>query len=631
MMLKWSKMFVADDKSLQVRFTRISRFSALLVFSSILLVSASGCSNQNADGDSWNDAVRLVQSGGEPPVEIIPTPTPDGVPERESGAEPSAPAKTNAQAKDPAKNPAMGQSKTGAGPEIVPVPEGVPMAKAMKQPAVQPETPDSSPSEASNARSSDAEKSMSIQDELAVDGPEDYRTWPAPDVALIVTGQQNGYIEPCGCTGLDRQKGGVARRFTFMSQLRQQGWQLVPIDAGNQVRRFGRQAEIKFQQTAEALRSMQYKMVGFGPDDVRLGVGELLAVVASDSPSTALYASSNVVILDPSLMPRHKTVAAGNFRIGLTSILDPDAMDAPPVEEIVIEEPAEAARKSLAAMEKESVNFKVLTVYGKEEAAQELARELAGFDLIVVAGGYGEPTYKPQPIDGSSAQMIVTGNKGMYAGIVGLYANQPLKYARVPLTHEFQDAPEMRQLMQSYQDQLQAVGLDGLGLKPIPHLSGEEFVGTETCGECHTEAYDVWEFTAHAEATAHIVEPPKERGDIARHFDPECISCHVTGWNPQDYQPYESGYLSLQQSEHLKGNGCENCHGPGSSHSAAEREGSGASEERLKELRLSMRLPLEKARERCMECHDLDNSPDFHVEDAFEDDYWPQVEHYGVD
>ena len=50
-------------------------------------------------------------------------------------------------------------------------------------------------------------------------------------------------------------------------------------------------------------------------------------------------------------------------------------------------------------------------------------------------------------------------------------ANQPLKYARVPLTHEFQDAPEMRQLMQSYQDQLEAVGLEGLGLKPIPHLS----------------------------------------------------------------------------------------------------------------------------------------------------------------
>ena len=43
-----------------------------------------------------------------------------------------------------------------------------------------------------------------------------------------------------------------------------------------------------------------------------------------------------------------------------------------------------------------------------------------------------------------------------------------------------------------------------------------------------------------------------------------------------------------------------------------------------------MRLPLrEKAKEHCMTCHDLDNSPDFHDEDAFEDIYWPQVEHDG--
>ena len=41
-------------------------------------------------------------------------------------------------------------------------------------------------------------------------------------------------------------------------------------------------------------------------------------------------------------------------------------------------------------------------------------------------------------------------------------------------------------------------------------------------------------------------------------------------------------------------------------------------------------LPLSEARERCMECHDLDNSPDFHKPGAF-DEYWSQVEHYGVD
>src|SRR5689334_17284064 len=32
--------------------------------------------------------------------------------------------------------------------------------------------------------------------------------WPKPDVALVFSGEQNGYLEPCGCAGLVNQKGG---------------------------------------------------------------------------------------------------------------------------------------------------------------------------------------------------------------------------------------------------------------------------------------------------------------------------------------------------------------------------------------------------------------------------------------
>jgi hypothetical protein len=45
-----------------------------------------------------------------------------------------------------------------------------------------------------------------------------------------------------------------------------------------------------------------------------------------------------------------------------------------------------------------------------------------------------------------------------------------------------------------------------------------------------------------------------------------------------------------------------------------------------------MRLTLAggAAEKKCLECHDLDNSPDFHVKGAFEK-YWKQVEHKGKD
>jgi hypothetical protein len=462
-------------------------------------------------------------------------------------------------------------------------------------------------------------------------GPEDFRDWPQPEVALFVTGDQHGYFEPCGCTGLENQKGGMARRFTFTEQLRERGWNVVPVDAGNQIRRIGQQAAIKFEKTANALAQMDYASVGFGPGDMRLSATDLISVTYAESPEDARFVSANLTLLDPELLPTHKVVRQGQWRIGISSILDPDALEAPIEDGVTLAPIKPAAEEALARMKADQANFRVLTFFGSEEAARTLMAEVPGYDLIVVSGGYGEPTYRPQQIEGSETEMIVTGHKGMFVGLVGLYQDRPLKYARVALTHDFEDAPEMRQLMAEYQQQLKQLGLSGLGLSPIPHPSGQEFIGTEACGTCHTNAYEVWETSMHSEATAHIVEPTEGRGDVPRHFDPECLSCHVTGWNPQKYYPYESGYLSLEASAHLTGNGCENCHGPGAAHAAAEAEGSGVSDERKESLRLAMQLPLEKAKEHCMKCHDLDNSPDFHEEDAFEDIYWPQVEHYGVD
>jgi len=50
----------------------------------------------------------------------------------------------------------------------------------------------------------------------------------------------------------------------------------------------------------------------------------------------------------------------------------------------------------------------------------------------------------------------------------------------------------------------------------------------------------------------------------------------------------------------------------------------------LIKLREEMQLPLEKARDKCLECHDQDNSPEFQKENAFEQ-YWEKVKHYGKD
>jgi hypothetical protein len=145
----------------------------------------------------------------------------------------------------------------------------------------------------------------------------------------------------------------------------------------------------------------------------------------------------------------------------------------------------------------------------------------------------------------------------------------------------------------------------------------------------------VFEKTPHAHATDTLVHltPP-------RHFDPECLSCHVTGWDPQKYFPYDSGYLSLTKTPDLVGNGCENCHGPAGRHAAAENGEIDIKDAEKEELRAALRLKVgpnegnksgqlfktESVVDRCMRCHDLDNSPEFDFQT-----YWPKVKHVGKD
>jgi hypothetical protein len=80
-----------------------------------------------------------------------------------------------------------------------------------------------------------------------------------------------------------------------------------------------------------------------------------------------------------------------------------------------------------------------------------------------------------------------------------------------------------------------------------------EYVGSESCKTCHQYEYEKWSTKKHAHAYATLV-------DVDSQYDPECISCHVVGFE------YESGFVTEQQTPHLKDVGCENCHGPGSRH-----------------------------------------------------------------
>ncbi len=462
--------------------------------------------------------------------------------------------------------------------------------------------------------------------------------WPTPKAALLLTGDLAGYIEPCGCAGLENQKGGMSRRHALLKQLREKGWPVIPLDDGGLVKRTGRQQEIKFQTAVEAYRQMGYQAIGWGADDLRLSIGEVAAAIAEPDGSKSRFVSANVGLFgaDSGLTQRWVVIEQAGLKLGVTSVL----ADA---QHVTINNPDIALQKVDAALEQvtseltKASEFRVLLAQAEPAEARRLAQKFPDYQVIVCSGHIDEPPSRPEIVEGTKTILVQASHKGMYGVVLGLYDSGPqrIRYQRVPFDARFADSTEMHKLKTEYQSQLQSLGWEGVAIKPrlFPQAQDEadltgRFVGSQKCGECHTKAFEVFQNTTHATATTTLVklDPPRQ-------FDAECISCHATGWHPSEYYPYISGFLGVEKTPLLVGNGCENCHGPGAAHVAAE-SGMFAASNPLRnnnsqrdKLRAQMRVPLgTKESNVCLKCHDVDNSPEFHLEN-----YWADIMHKGKD
>ena len=453
-----------------------------------------------------------------------------------------------------------------------------------------------------------------------------FTDWPTPRAVLAITGELDGYIEPCGCTGKENQKGGLSRRQNFLQAVKTAGWPVVAVDLGGLVKRFGRQAEVKYQAVADGMRQMHYSSIGFGPADLRLPAEELVAAVAAvgNEPTPFLSANVGLLGLDANITPRFRVVEIGGLRIGITSVLGDGEQKS--IRNAAVEmAPARAALADVARLlEQGGCDHQVLLSWARPADTRELAAAFPQFDIVITAGGADEPPASLPELPGG-ARLVELGHKGMFAVAIGFFpdSDTPLRSQRVPLDARWGEASDMMQLLASYQRQLESLGLDGLGLTAVRHPTGRRFAGSAACSDCHAYAYEVWEGSSHAFALTTLEEqtPPRDA-------DPECLSCHVVGWAAQRFEPYEGGFLSMTKTPHLAHNGCENCHGPAAAHAAVERgdvRASTGERDRLRqELVLSLDTPEGKQRavNNCLECHDLDNSPAFDF-----DEYWPSVDH----
>jgi hypothetical protein len=462
--------------------------------------------------------------------------------------------------------------------------------------------------------------------------PQLFRGWGKPDVALVLTGEQRGYLQPCGCSR--PQLGGMARRYNFIEGLKQRGWPVVAVDLGDIAQRSGPQKMLKYKAAMKALDLLHYTAIGLGLNEMAMPTMEALANYTLNNPRPRVLAAN----LD-----------RGQVFTGLVEPLEIARKDAPPrvgvsaligkgvekqVKDPDVKVQPQVLRKVLAEMKAKQTQLVVLLFQGSLKEAQDCADfcarcraqdpTLPAVDVMLCLSDEDEPPGVPDRV--GRTLIVRVGHKGRYVGVVGAFRTgqgQPaydLRYQLVAIGEEY-ETPKGKEatnpviaLMEDYAREVKRGNFltqYHRSLHPVQvAFPNAKYVGSQRCRNCHKPAHTIWEKSAHAHAYRSL---ENAKLPSLRQYDGECVACHVVGF------AHKTGFTDEVSTPKLLNVGCESCHGPCSEHA-----------ENTDDLRIRAAINPWKADPRkvrtidtfCQSCHDTDNDVhwDFNKN-------WPKVIH----
>jgi hypothetical protein len=496
-----------------------------------------------------------------------------------------------------------------------------------------------------------------------------FKGWGKPDVAILLSGQQHGYLQPCGCS--EPQYGGLTRRYNLMQLLSGRGWPLVAVDLGdlpaakvenNKVQLInGPQTLLKYRYSLMALKEMNYAAVSFG--QLEMSVPFFDAMCETCNHPTPKIICANLIrtgegaifmpgpkqpfqagVFDSELVkagPKGPAVAviaiAGKELEG--KVNDPQVKFDPNT-------PAVLTKQLIQAKKNGAELFVVLyqgSVGMAKICAAECAKaraknpELPQVDVILCLGTDPLPPGLPEMV-GNTA-VINVGHKGQHVGVVGAYRTgnpqQPFKlsYQLVRLDPELatprgkEKGHKLMELMEQYAQEVKdgnylaqykqvehtvQVAIRDLGNK-MKKMWEAEYAGSDACKNCHPHAYKVWQNSKHGKEAYKTLVTAKHPSN--RQFDGECIVCHTTGFG------YKTGFENEQKTAFLKDVGCESCHGPCSVHVDSPNN-----KDIHKIINEFKYVPAPRKTTQmdtfCQKCHDLDNDHNWNLQQR-----WKEVIH----
>jgi 2',3'-cyclic-nucleotide 2'-phosphodiesterase (5'-nucleotidase family) len=453
---------------------------------------------------------------------------------------------------------------------------------------------------------------------------------PTPDLRLVLLTDPKGYLEPCGCQM--RPLGGIDKLATELTKARSGKAPVLVLAAGDltfgsvlrpeDVKEAGQQEVWRAETLVDVWSSLKFAAVTPGPLDLNQ---------APDVRETVLkhsqfpWLAENLTGPNNAAFGRARVLEAGGIKVGVFGLLAPSPALHLPSDVTLDPKLGDVAHKTAEGLRAQGARIVIALLSGDRKSAREVAD--AGADLVVLGGVDQEKPLTPTVIDGKGIvvnagyqgqrmvtldleldaagewhdasewtlreaqtdlehdvkeleQKIAAWSKDAKVKASDLDAQRTrlaalqaeLKARSVPsysgrwfaadvleLSPEVRGDPEIAKKIDDYDRRVNDWNRDHLKRPPLPAPEGAaHYVGSESCQGCHAEAYAWWKSTKHGRAYATLEKVHKE-------FNLSCVGCHVTGYN----QP---GGSTVTHVTNLKDVGCENCHGPGSLHSAAPEQ-----------------------------------------------------------
>lgn len=405
-------------------------------------------------------------------------------------------------------------------------------------------------------------------------------------LAVFVSGDSRGYLEPCGCR--TDQAGGLPVRASLIGE--EHGARLV-VDVGNFAAGSRPYELLKTRTMLEGMRIIGYDAVNLGSREAALDSNTLKAVLAADLP----YVSANVTpAVGTAFAPAYRIIKRGGLVVGVTGVAELAATSLG--RGVAVRSPIESLAEVIPLLRRKC-DMVVVLAWTRPETMERIALTYSEVDCVL-GGNVPETSASVAPVNRAGVFGVV--DKGKTIGRLRVWRDAA---GELVCTGEARRVradgpvdPRMVELLGRYRSELRSgrySSSEREGLQPLGRSDTTRYAGARSCEDCHPREFRIWSDSAHRMAFDCL----KPRG---YEHDPECLSCHTVGYS----QP--GGFANEQATPELTGVQCESCHSGASAH-AASRE-----KRRLTPVTAGT----------CARCHDEENSASFDFKR-----YWRKVAH----